>query len=333
MSADSVATPGPAERRAVHRTSVVVIGAGAMGGTFAGALASAGLDVVVIDPAPEIGSSLREHGLRVTHADGSMSRHEIRYQADAAGLEPPDFVFFFVKAVHNEAAARGAAHLIGPDTIVATVQNGIGHTEVLSSIVPLERLVVGVTNEGANALEPGHVYHYNAATTTLGPAIPFADIVPAERVAEVLTRGGLSATAVADSLSGVWSKLVFNSAYSGVAAVTGLSLAGLGSEPHVWELCKRVARETGRIATLSGATVDVDAAIARAEQLYASAVAATSPAGKASMLLDIEAHRHSEVDALNGAVVRAAHALGEEAPLNAALHALVRGIEHSWTSA
>jgi len=309
---------------------IVIIGCGAIGGTFAAHLAKSPAEVTVVDLSEPIQEAVKANGLRITHADGQEESVPVDIRGAFEGIEQPDVVFFFVKTVHNAAAARDAAALIGPQTIVATVQNGMGHGDVLSSIVPADRLVVGVTSEGANMLTPGHVSHYSQGATKLGLWREESPIGPAEVVADLLNSAGLNAVATSNTQNAIWTKLAMNAAYASVSALTRLSMECLGDSPELWRLCEQVVRENVTVAIANGASVDVEEVLGMANRLHAGIKKDGIIAGKASMLLDVEARRPTEVDAFNGAILKAADRSGVEAPLNTILFALIKGLEYSW---
>jgi 2-dehydropantoate 2-reductase len=312
---------------------VLVVGCGAMGATYAVALARAGHVVEVLEASAALAEALRAGAVTVVQPDGAEHRLEVRAATDAAGLTAaPDVAMVFVKATHSAAAARSLAPLVGAATIVATVQNGWGHGEVLAGHVAPERLVVGVTYESANAPAPDRVRHYATGPTHLGPWQAGASPAAAEEVAELLRTAGLQATASADARPEIWNKLIFNAAYSSVPSTTGLSLPGVRALDGAWVLCGALVEEACAIARLEGVDVDPSVVVAKAADL-AERAGATPGGGKPSMLLDIEHRRRTEVDAINGAVVAVADRHGAPAPLNRAMHALITGIERSWADA
>lgn len=308
----------------------IIVGCGAMGGTYAGALARAGVEVGVIEASADLVERIDRNGLRISEPDGTD--HVVRFAAStrAEDFDPPDFLLFFVKATHNAEAARATASLVADRTIVATVQNGFGHGEVLSTIVPPERLVIGVTYQGANVLGLGHVGHYFDGPTDLGPWLEKGDLAPAEAVAELLRSGGLGATVTRDVRTGIWRKLIVNAAYSPTAALTGLGIQGLGSVEAMNDLCVELVHETIAVAARDGSTIDPDEILEKVAALQRSSGAAGVAVPRASMVFDVEARRPTEIDAINGAVVAIAEKHGVPAPLNRALYALVKGLEHSW---
>jgi 2-dehydropantoate 2-reductase len=309
---------------------VLVVGCGAMGATYASALLGAGHAVEVLEASEPLAALLRAGGVTVVGPDGEEAALRLPAATTAGDLTPePDVAMVFVKATHSAAAAQALAPLVGPDTIVATVQNGWGHGELLAGHVAAERLVVGVTYEGANAPTPDRVRHYATGPTHLGPWRPGDPTVAAETVAGLLRSAGLAAVATDDARPQIWNKLIFNAAYSSVPSTTGLSLPGVRALEDAWALCGALVEEACAVARLAGVDVEPATVVAKAGAL-AEQAARTPGGGKPSMLLDIEARRRTEVDAINGAVVAVADRHGVAAPLNRAMHALITGIERSW---
>lgn len=308
----------------------VVVGCGAMGATYASALARAGHDVQVLEASAALVDQINRHGLKVIEPDGSEQVARLTASLRAGDLDAPDFVLFFVKATHNADAAAAAASLVGDSTIVATVQNGWGHAEVLSRVVPAERLVIGVTYHGANTVGLGEVAHYFDGSTDLGPWEDGANLDAAEAVAGLLRSGGFKASATPDVKTAIWKKLALNAGYSPTAALTGLPVAGLLAVEPLRELCESLVREAAIVAHSAGIEIDPDEILAKVAVLGRSTGGAGIVPGKASMALDVEARRPTEIDAINGAVVSLAGERGVDAPLNQALFALVKGLEYGW---
>jgi 2-dehydropantoate 2-reductase len=316
----------------VSPASIILVGGGgAMGATYASALSRADHHVGILEASPDLVAHGREHGLRVDEPDGSSNLLRIPITDDPSELEPaPDFLLFFVKAVHNRAAAESARGLVGQKTIVLTVQNGLGNGEVLSAIVPDERLVVGVTYQGANTVGPSHVNHYIAGKTDVGPLRPGQPLDAATAVAQLLDSAGMEAQATGDVHSRIWEKVLINAAHNPVSAVTGLGIIGGGSCAPVADLILELTYETARVAEADGAAVDAEKVIALTRAHYEKALHEGFD-GKASMLLDVENRRATEIDAITGEVIARAARHDVPAPLNRVLYALVKGLEYSWT--
>lgn len=310
---------------------IVIVGSGAMGSTYASYLAEAGNEVTVLDASETVVGAIRDTGITLLRADGTTVVSRVGAVTDAASIaDRPDALLFFVKAVHNAQAARDTAHLVGPHTVVVTVQNGMGHADSLGAIVPADRFVVGLTYQGATMLEPGRVQQTVHGPTRLGPLSRTGDQTAARRIVDLLEEAGMAAELLPDVDSAIWSKVVVNSAMNGVAALTGLAMDGLAPGTAPGELCIALVRESAAVARAAGATVDTEGILAMIAADQERMIRGEVPVARPSMLEDVRHRRRTEVDAINGAVARRADSLGVPAPLNRAILALVTGLESSW---
>jgi 2-dehydropantoate 2-reductase len=303
---------------------VAIVGGGAMGGVWAGRLAAAGNDVTVIDASAQVVDAIRNHGLLVESAGGTETS-KVAATREPAEVGEVDVAFFFVKANHTASAAEAALPLVGPSTTVVSLQNGWGNADVLAGTFPPEQIVVGVTYHSATVRAPGRVAHTGKGETFLGPYVDGAPLDPANQVAELMGSGGLPATVAAGVKTEIWKKLILNAATLPTAALTRLCAGDLGQHAEMLELVDALATEAVRVAQALGYQIERDERIARIHAILAGA-----GKGKASMLQDVEAGRKTEIEVINGAVVRTAAAQGVDVPLNWAMVALVHGLERSW---
>ena len=239
--------------------------------------------------------------------------------ADPAGRGVQDAVLVLVKTYDTVAAARLAAPLVGPDTTVATLQNGVGGADVLVEAFGPERVLAGVTYQGATVLGPGRIRHHMHGETFLGD-----DLVRAQPLADALTAGGQPAHALAPVSPRIWKKLTNNCMGNCTAALTRMTAVQMTSDDGVLGLHRAIATEAVAVATALGHPLDLEDCIATNTSILSS-----SGDGKASMLQDVEAGRRTEIDTLNGAIVRHADALGIDVPVNRAMVALVTGWERA----
>lgn len=305
---------------------VVVGGAGAMGGVWASRLQAGGADVAVLDVSPAALDAIRRDGLVIDRKDGTIETVPMRASADPADLGPADVVLFFTKSYHTRSAAELAAPLVGSDTTVVSLQNGWGNSDVLAEVFPAERMVMGVTYHSALVRGPGRIGHTNdAGPTFVGPFRDGAPLGRAEAVAEVMRAGGIATTVTADAKTEVWKKLILNCATLPTAALTRLYSGEMGKPGPVRDLLDELTREAVAVARALGRDITAEERIAAIHNLLAGA-----GKGKASMLQDVEAQRTTEIDVVNGAVVREGDRLGIAVPVNRAMVALVKGLERSW---
>jgi 2-dehydropantoate 2-reductase len=209
------------------------------------------------------------------------------------------------------------------DAAVCSVQNGIGNEEIVARYVP--RVIRGTTIVAGHVPEPGVVHLDAPGDTWLGPFEPQpARMDEVRQLAGLLSRGGLPTVALADSRGAQWTKLIFNSATSPVAALTGLTMGGLGATAEVRELVRRLVVEGRAVADALGITLDGD-------PMELIDDAARHAAGhQPSMLQDVLARRATETGVLNDGIVRQAQHVGVPVPSHQAVAALIHGLENSW---
>src|SRR5581483_1583666 len=214
--------PRPLKRREKGSTMrIAVVGAGAMGSIFAARLAQGGHDVALLDVAAALVDRINAEGVKVVRGqESSVTR--VRATTDPAEIGPVDAAVFFVKCYHTAAAAELARPLVGPDTTVASLQNGWGNGDVLAGVYPPERIVVGVTYNSGLVLEPGVVMHPADQPTLVGPFAD-GDARRAEALAQALASGGLATTVATPVRPEIWKKLILNAATLPTAALTGMN--------------------------------------------------------------------------------------------------------------
>ena len=299
---------------------IAVVGAGAMGSIFGARFAQGGHETVLVDVVQSLVDRVNEHGIAIVR-DEEETVTRVPATTDPSSIGVVDAVVFFTKCYHTADAASSARPLVGPETTVASLQNGWGNGEVLAAEYDARRIVLGVTYNSGLVLGPARVRHPVDAATMLGP-YDGRDTAAAERLAQAIRDGGLQADVSAEVRTDVWKKLVLNAATLPAAALAGLSAGALTAHPPMHELVSATAREAVAVARALGYEIDPDE---RVEAIHA--LLERAAATKGSMLQDFEAGRRTEIDVINGAVVRAATETGVDVPLNGALVALVKGWE------
>jgi 2-dehydropantoate 2-reductase len=301
---------------------ICVVGCGAVGSLFAANLAQLDdVEVWAYDASREHVDAINANGLRLSGAGEVLGR--LTATADAAALPPCDFGIVATKAMHTEAAIGATAHAFAAG-YVATVQNGLGNEETLSRHV--ERVIRGTTFPAGKILEPGHVQWDVKGDTTLGPFDERTPLAEVERLADACTRGGMPTHAVADARGPQWRKVIFNASTNPIGALTGLTHGRVCERPDLRALVSGRVDEGKAVAAAQGIVLDADP-----EELIDHAARPEVAYGhKASMLQDVEARRQTEIDYLNGGIVRVGRERGVPTPLNQAIWALVKGVEASW---
>lgn len=290
-----------------------VLGAGAMGCLFAHGLARVGgPEVVLLARSP--GPDWVEVGERVA----------VRRLTEPTALTGPlDLLLVLVKAHATADAIRWAAGAVGPETVLLTLQNGLGNAEALVTVARPEQILVGTTAQGATLLAPDLVRHGGSGPTRIAP---WAGSEAAPAVASLLSAAGFPTEVVADWRPLLWSKLLVNAVINPLTALLGLPNGALLERPEARRLMSLVAGEVRAVAQAQG--IELGSSTADPAHL-AFAVAQATATNRSSMLQDLERGRRTEIGAINGAVVAAARALGIPTPVNEALTLLVQAREQA----
>ena len=299
---------------------VAVVGAGGIGGVFGGSLAAAGHEVWLVHRRAEVVGVLARNGLLLEH-DGRREAVAVHATGDTSTIGEVDLVLILTKSTDTVAAAESAAALIGETTVVATLQNGLGNLETISERLGAERTLMGMTYLGAAVLGAGHVRLTAPGPTFIGePTGAVSERV--ESLARTFSEAGLPTQATDRLWEMVWGKLVINTALNASCAITGATGAAALRSPATSEWIGKVAEETATVARALGVTLPFANAAERVWQ-HCRDVGESKP----SMLQDMERGRSTEIDAINGAVVREGKRLGVATPYNEALLLLVTGRE------
>jgi 2-dehydropantoate 2-reductase len=302
---------------------ICVVGCGAVGSLFAANLACLDdVEVWAFDLNELHVAAINRDGLRLTGAGEVVGRP--RATADPAAIPSCDFGIVATKAMHTESAIAATSHAFA-DGCVATVQNGLGNEETLAAHA--ERVIRGTTFPAGKLLEPGHVQWDVQGDTTFGPYDDRVSLEQVEQLADACTRAGMPAHAVADARGPQWRKVIFNASTNPIGALTGLTHGRVCERPDLRALVSGLVDEGKAVAAAQGIELDADPEAlidhaAKPEVAYDH---------KASMLQDVEAKRATEVDYLNGGIVRFGREHGVPTPLNGAIWALIKGTEASWT--
>ena len=303
---------------------IAILGAGALGCAIGAALTEAGHATWLLNRSAQHVDAMRRHGLRVDDASGT--RHvPVHATTQAAEAGVVDLVIVLVKSFHTEAAMRGAMALVGPDTLVLSLQNGLGHEEVLAGIVGRERVLAGKTYVGGVLRAPGHITSGVAGKATYIGELDGGITPRVQAIADAFNAAGL-ATTVSDNIVGtMWDKLLVNVATGAVTGITGLTYGQLYDEPLLEQTALAAVAEAMAVARPAG----VRLSFTRPEQPWTLAAEGLPAGFKTSMLQSLEKGSVTEIDFINGAVVRAGQRHGVPTPVNATLVACIKGIERA----
>jgi 2-dehydropantoate 2-reductase len=305
----------------VSDTRIAVLGCGAIGSLYAAHLARVpGVEVWAVDPWREHVEAIESGGLAVTgQADFTAPVHA---RTSAAELPRCHLGIVATKSLHTREAVAAARDVLAGAAVVS-VQNGIGNEELIAGILP--RVMRGTIVTAGAVTAPGTVRYDAPGDSWLGPFEPSpASAGEIELLARLLTEGGLKTYAVADARGPQWTKVVFNAATSPLAALTGLTVGQVCTDPALRAQVRILIDEAQAVCAAAGIVLTRDPAAAVEEAIREAF------RHKPSMLQDVLARRPTEIDVLNGGIAREGRRVGVDTPAHDAMVALVHGVESSW---
>ncbi len=294
-----------------------IVGCGAMGSVYAGLLADAGNNVIVVDTWSAHVEKINSDGLRVEGASGDRT---VRVEAmlKPEGI-PVDLLIIAVKSAQAANAAASCAPILSEKTIVLTIQNGLGAADLVADTIGEYRLIVGIAAAfGASLTGPGHAHHNGMEAIKMGP-FNSLEFEKAEQISDVWRDAGFNAEAVENVIAMQWEKLICNVAYSAPCALTDLTVGEVMESEEVGPVSRAAAIEAWNVARALGIEISVDDPIEHI-QAFARRVFNAKP----SVLLDHESGRRSEIDFINAAIPREAKKTDLNAPVNETLVGLIK---------
>jgi 2-dehydropantoate 2-reductase len=305
----------------VDRLKIGIVGAGAMGSLFGGRLSRAGHEVSLYDINREHVDAIRRDGLTIE--DLASGKEELCHPVattHAEDLADAQLLIVFVKSAATEAVARQFAGITGKQAIAVTMQNGLGNEGILKGFFGEDRTAAGVTSQGATFLGPGRVRHAGRGPTHLCMSDRANEKL--ESFIEALNGAGLETDLEENIQDLIWSKLVINVGINALTALTGLPNGRLLDSPDCKALMADLVEEAVLVAERKGVHLRFPDPL---ETVYQ--VAEKTGGNRSSMLQDFDRKRRSEIDFINGAILREAEAVGLEVPVNRAVTCLVRVLD------
>lgn len=313
---------------------IAVVGPGALGCLVAGYIARSGEDVWLLDKYPERAKKVSSNGVRIEGVGGEQSI-KVRTTTEAKDIGVVDLVIICVKSYDTEAAIKEAKPVIGDNSLVLTLQNGLGNEEAIAEIIGQEKVIGGVTAHGSTYLGDGRVRHAGKGETIIGrwytpPArkdvkkwyIPRRRL---EEVAAVLKKANFE-TKISDNIKDViWSKLIINVGINALGAITRLKNGDLFGYEWTRNVMRQAVMEAVKVAKRR-----------RIDLLYSDPIKKIESTSSAcgnnicSMLQDVLDGQRTEIDYMNGAIVNEGESLGIATPVNSVLTDLVKTIEASY---
>jgi 2-dehydropantoate 2-reductase len=301
---------------------ICIVGCGAVGSLFAAHLAKAGeAEVWAYDIWKDHTDAIRKNGLRLSGAAEFTAR--LQATSDPSELPQCEYGIVATKAIHTRSAIAQTAHAFSQGA-VCSVQNGVGNEEILAEHV--KYVIRGTTFPAGHPIAPGHIGYDIKGDTWIGPFEPTQTSMDrVEKLAGLMTRSGMNTIALQDARGAQWTKLIFNASTNPVGALTLLHHGAATRFKPTGTLFEDLIREGEAVARALGIQLHGDA-----RQLVQKGANAPGK-HRASMLQDVFAKRQTEVDFMNGAIVKWGEQTGVPTPLNRALWELIKGLEHSWT--
>jgi 2-dehydropantoate 2-reductase len=296
-----------------------IFGAGAMGSVYAGLMAEAGHEIWAVDIWQEHVDAINSSGLRVEGASGDRVVQGIQATANADDVGVCDLYVLATKASGVGPAAQKIAPLMGPESMVITIQNGLGAGERIAEFMETDRVLLGVADGfGASMKGPGHVHHSAMNLIRVGEMNGgMTDRL--QRITGVWQEAGFNAKAFEDIDQLIWGKYICNVAFSGPCTVFDRTLAELMANPDSWAIAQGCALEVQLLGKAKNIAFTFDDPIE-----YITAFGHKMLDARPSMLLDHHAKRPSEIDAINGKAVELGRQLGIPTPYNEVLTAVIR---------
>jgi 2-dehydropantoate 2-reductase len=294
-------------------SKIAVMGAGAVGCYYGGMLARAGHEVVLI-ARPQHVEAIRHDGL---HLETKTFDEHVRLAAstEASAAQGADLVLFCVKSTDTESAGAQLRPHLASHALVLCLQNGVDNADRLRSVLPPHQVAAAVVYVASEMAAAGHVKHHGRGELVIEPS------GASEAVAQALIGAGVP-TEISDNVRGaLWLKLIINCAYNALSAISQLPYGQVVAGAGVTDVMREVVDECLAVAKAEGVSVGADAHAAVRK------IAATMPSQYSSTAQDLARGKKTEIDYLNGLVVRRGHALGIATPANRVLWALVKLLE------
>jgi len=299
----------------------LVVGPGAMGCLFAARLSIAGNEVALADHDKRRAQKITEQGIKVTGISGT---YEVRIPTAVGGAPfAPDFILICVKSTDTKTAGEGVLGSMGPETMVVTLQNGLGNMEILAEIFGPGKVLGGVTAQGATLVDEGVIRHAGEGETVIGPA--GEEDGPLHRLVSVMNQAGFETRSARKVEELIWGKLIINVGINALTAITRLKNGRIPEIKGTRAVMEAAVEEAVSVARANGVRLPYEDPLARV-----IAVCEATKENVSSMLQDVSKQRTTEVEAINGAIAREGAVAGIPTPVNTTLTELVNAIQTSY---
>jgi 2-dehydropantoate 2-reductase len=302
---------------------VCVLGAGAMGSSIGGLLAAGGSEVSLVDPWAEHVDAINSRGLKLS-VGSSDKVVQVRAATDCRGIGPADLIIVLVKSFHTREAIESAGPIIGDKTVIMSLQNGLGNEEIIGEVAGRGHVVGGRTFAGGSALAPGHVIANTTGKHTYIGELDGTTTERVTRIAEEFKRAGLLITVSSNIIGIMWDKLLVNVATGALCGITRLPYGGLYKMPELMDCALEAVSEGIAVAKAIGVKLSTK----NPREAWFKASEGLPEDFKPSLLQSLEKGMRTEIDFINGAVVRCGEKCKVPTPVNKTLVAGIKGIEY-----
>lgn len=305
---------------------IAVVGPGALGCLVAGLIKSRTKeDVWILSNDPETAKSVSDNGIKIEGMSSVSTK--INVTAEPKDIGVSDLVIICVKSYSTEDACKEIKDIVSDNTSVLTLQNGIGNVQILNDYFGPEKVIAGVTNHGATLLDRGKIRHAGKGDTVIGK-LDGKLSGALKNISNILTKAGLETKISKDIDSVIWSKLVINVGINALTAITRLNNGRLLEHEESRELLRSAVQEAVRIVKRKRIKLSYDDPIQKVESVCKATAANVS-----SMLQDVLNKKRTEIDFINGAIIRQGKGFGIPVPVNEVLANIVKTIETSYEKA
>ena len=301
---------------------ICVLGAGSLGSVVGGRLAAGGNEVFLVNRNRDFCDAINESGLILQSEAGNSVVRPLA-TTDVSSLGVVDLAIVLVKSYDTRDALKAARNLFGPDTVVMSLQNGLGHEDIIAEVVGRDRVIAGKTYVGGQVLAPGRVSSTTAGRETIIGELDGTISARVKSIADTFEKAGLKTDISSNVLGVIWDKLLVNVATGALSGVTRLPYGKLYAVPEIEACGVAAVLEAMTVARAKGIVL----ATVNPKDAWLKAGAGLPAEFKASILQSLDKGRRTEIDFINGAVVRAGLETGVPTPVNTTLVACIKGIE------
>lgn len=293
-----------------------------MGSIYGGHL-SLEHEVYIIDTNRELVEKINADGLTIEE-NGTVNKYYPKAVTNAEEMESVELVVLFVKALYSKAALLSNKKLIGEDTYLLTLQNGSGHEDLLSEFVPMNRVIIGTTEDNGNIVSTAHVRRGGSGITNLGMLTNDTGGM-LQKCKNAFDASGFHVR-IHDNIQWlIWDKLFTNVSLSVVTGILQVPMGFVAGNPDAWLITKRLIKETVNTANALGLDFEYDVVVRQVKQ-----TSQNNPNGYTSIYADLKAGRKTEVDTISGSVIRAAQGAGVSVPAHELIVDMVHAMEERW---